>query len=102
MKPNSIKSKIMDKLNAVFNPSFIDLINESHMHNVPENSETHFKLIIVSDLFKDLSLVQRHKKVFESLGVTMDKIHALSMSTYDLNEYESNPKIIDSPECANK
>ena len=102
MKPNSIKSKIMDKLNAVFNPSFIDLINESHMHSVPENSETHFKLIIVSDLFKDLSLVQRHKKVFESLGVTMDKIHALSMTTYDLNEYESNPKIIDSPECANK
>ena len=102
MKPNSIKSKIMDKLNAVFNPSFIDLINESHMHNVPENSETHFKLIIVSDLFKDLSLVQRHKKVFDSLGVTMDMIHALSMSTYDLNEYESNPKIIDSPECANK
>ena len=102
MKPNSIKSKIMDKLNAIFNPSFIDLINESHMHNVPENSETHFKLIIVSDLFKHLSLVQRHKKVFESLGVTMDKIHALSMSTYDLNEYESNPKIIDSPECANK
>ena len=102
MKPNSIKSKIMDKLNAVFNPSFIDLINESHMHSVPENSETHFKLVIVSDLFKDLSLVQRHKKVFESLGVTMDKIHALSMTTYDLNEYESNPKIIDSPECANK
>ena len=102
MKSNSIKSKIMDKLNAVFNPSFIDLINESHMHNVPENSETHFKLVIVSDLFKDLSLVQRHKKVFESLGVTMDKIHALSMTTYDLNEYESNPKIIDSPECANK
>ena len=102
MKPNSIKSKIMDKLNTVFNPSFIDLINESHMHSVPENSETHFKLIIVSDLFKDLSLVQRHKKVFESLGVTMDKIHALPMSTYDLNEYESNPKIIDSPECANK
>ena len=32
----------------------------------------------------------------------MDKIHALSMSTYDLNEYKSNPKIIDSPECANK
>ena len=102
MKPNNIKSKIMDKLNTAFNPSFIDLINESHMHNVPENSETHFKLIIVSDLFIDLSLVQRHKKVFESLGVTMDKIHALSMSTYDLNEYESNPKIIDSPECANK
>ena len=70
MKPNSVKSKIKDKLISVFNPSFLDLINESHLHNVPENSETHFKLIIVSDLFKDLSLVKRHKKVFESLGVT--------------------------------
>ena len=102
MNSNSIKLKIIDRLNSVFRPLYIDLINESHMHNVPENSETHFKLIIVSDLFKDLSLVKRHQKVYESLGTTMENIHALSMSTYNKDEYELNPKIIDSPECANK
>jgi hypothetical protein len=32
----------------------------------------------------------------------MENIHALSMSTYNKDEYELNPKIIDSPECANK
>lgn len=50
----SIKKKLIDFLN----PSYIEIINESYMHNVPKGSETHFKVIVVSDLFKDKPLIK--------------------------------------------
>lgn len=48
------------KLQNRFNPTVLRLINESHMHNVPAESETHFKVIIVSDEFKDMPVVKVH------------------------------------------
>lgn len=50
----SIKKKLVDSLN----PSYIEIINESYMHNVPKGSETHFKVIAVSDKFKDIPLIK--------------------------------------------
>jgi hypothetical protein len=32
----------------------------------------------------------------------MDKIHALSIHAFTEEEFELNPVILDSPECANK
>ena len=46
--------------------------------------------------------VKRHQTVYKALVDVMNTIHALSMHLYDLNEYEKNPDIIDSPDCANK
>ena len=53
--PGNMK-KIINLLNSKLNPSILKVVNESHMHNVPEGSESHFKLIIVSESFK-LSLI---------------------------------------------
>lgn len=55
---NSIELSIKKKLIDFLNPSYIEVINESYMHNVPKGSETHFKVIVVSDLFKDKSLIK--------------------------------------------
>ena len=49
-----IEEKINNLLNLKFSPSLLNVVNESYMHNVPEGSESHFKLIIVSDNFKDM------------------------------------------------
>ena len=38
----SIKQKLTDSLN----PQLLQVINESHMHAVPKNSETHFKVVM--------------------------------------------------------
>ena len=35
-------------------------------HNVPKNSETHFRLVIVSDVFDGLSRVKRHQLVYKA------------------------------------
>ena len=39
-----IEKKLRDNLS----PSFLEVINESNMHNVPSGSESHFKVIVVS------------------------------------------------------
>tara|TARA_B100001059_G_C17739597_1_gene530872 strand:- start:747 stop:1055 length:309 start_codon:yes stop_codon:yes gene_type:complete len=102
MKLNIIELKIIRVLKDYFNSSSLQLINESHKHNVPEGSESHFKLILVTDAFENLTLVKRHQEVYKALGEVMNEIHALSMHLYDLKEYEKNPDTIDSPDCANK
>lgn len=51
---NSIRTKLSQNLNTVH----LDIINESYMHNVPKGSETHFKVIVVSDKFSGLPLIK--------------------------------------------
>ena len=97
-----IKNTIKDLLNTEFNPETLIIENESFMHNVPENSESHFKIILASDCFRDVSNVKRHQLIYKSLENVMNKIHALSIYAFDLDEIEMNPSVIDSPNCANK
>ena len=97
-----IKNTIKDLLNTEFNPATLIIENESFMHNVPENSESHFKIILASDCFKDVSNVKRHQLIYKSLENVMIKIHGLSIYAFDLDEIEKNPSVIDSPNCANK
>ena len=58
--------------------------------------------MIVSDEFKNLSNVKRHKEVYKVLGEVMQSIHALSIHSFDNEEYKNNPMILDSPNCVNK
>ena len=95
---NTINNVLIDE----FNPSILSITNESYMHNVPEGSESHFKLVIVSDEFKNLSNVKRHQEVYKVLGEVMKSIHALSIHSFDNEEYKNNPMILDSPNCVNK
>ena len=95
-------NKIISTLNNVFDVKDLHLENESFMHNVPVESESHFKLLIVSDDFKDLNLVQRHQKIYRALNETMESIHALSIQAFTLDEYAQSPQILESPDCSNK
>ncbi len=97
-----IENQITDIINDKLSPSVLNIINESFMHNVPTGSESHFKLIVVSDAFKDLTSVKRHQLVYRTLDKIMDEIHALSIHAFDENEFNENPVVIDSPNCANK
>ena len=58
----STQDIITQKLQAL-SPEHLEVINESHMHNVPEGSESHFKVVIVSDAFKDKMLAETSDKV---------------------------------------
>ena len=49
-----------------------------------QNRETHFKVTIVSERFQDVSIIERHRMVNETLAKEMDEsqggtVHALSI-----------------------
>lgn len=78
-----VSEAITTKLQQAFSPTHLEVRNESHMHNVPQNSETHFKVIVISDKFKDAKTpIKRHRMINEALReeVAADgPVHALSI-----------------------
>ena len=52
----------------------------------------HWYATIVSSAFEGLRLIQRHQKVYATLGGRMqtDEVHALSMKTYTPAEWAAN------------
>ena len=102
MNEGSIENKIINTLNECMNISSLRILNESFMHSVPEDAESHFKIVVVSDDFNNLSNIQRHKLVYKNLGTIMNDIHALSIQSFNEEEFKLNPTILNSPECAHK
>ena len=102
MNEGSIENKIINTLNECMNISSLKILKESFMHNVPEDAESHFKIVIVSNDFNNLSHIQRHKLVYKHLDTIMNDIHALSIQSFNEDEFKLNPIILDSPECAHK
>ena len=102
MSNGPIESQIINTLSSSMNLSSFKIINESFMHNVPKDSESHFKIVIVSNDFMNIQTIKRHKSIYKALGKIMDEIHALSIHTFDEDEYKKNPMVIDSPQCAHK
>lgn len=80
-------------------PVHMELLNESHMHAVPPGSESHFKLVIVSQEFEGLNAVKRHQAVYRTLGDLMHQIHALALHTYSPAEWQARSAAPDSPAC---
>ncbi|MBM23350.1 MAG: BolA family transcriptional regulator [Gammaproteobacteria bacterium] len=55
---------------------------EGSVANVSSDDNVHFEAIVISDLFIEKSLIQRHQMVYSSLGEKMEsEIHALSLTT---------------------
>jgi len=91
---------ITNLVNEAFTPSHLEVVNESHMHSVPPNSETHFKVVVSSEKFSGKRSVQRHQLVYGLLQTEMaEGVHALALHTYTPEEWSSIVKAPDSPNC---
>ncbi|WP_076413050.1 BolA family transcriptional regulator [Shewanella sp. UCD-KL12] len=96
----SVEQLITEKLTAALSPSHLEVINESHNHHVPPNSETHFKVIITSASFEGKRLIGRHRAVNEALSDEFaNGLHALSMHTFTPEEWAEESNVPDSPKC---
>lgn len=95
------QKRITEKLEHRFNPVHLEVLNESHMHNVPPGSESHFKVTIVSDEFSGKPLVARHRAVNQTLaGELAGGVHALALHTLDPDQwFERAGRVPDSPPC---
>jgi len=97
----NVEKKIEHTLRDNFQLSHLEVINESHMHSGP-NTETHFKVVLVSEEFNDVKLVQRHRKINELLKYELENgVHALSLHLFTMDEWKEKDEYVkDSPPCA--
>ena len=88
------------KLDAIFQSHHLEIIDESEQHNVPKGSESHFKIIIVSKQFNGLRQLQRHRLVFDAIKEETPIIHAISLFTLTIEEWDSRGQsVVESPKC---
>jgi len=88
------------KVRHAFDPAHLEVTDESYMHSVPEGAESHFRLLIVSDVFEGKSAVQRHQAVYATLAEEVKHhIHALGLQTKTPAEWTADQARIASPEC---
>jgi BolA protein len=96
-----LETTITEKLRGQFNPEVLQVSNESYMHSVPAGSESHFKVVVVSDQFVGKRLVQRHQAIYAVLADELKgPVHALALHTYTVPEWSENQGgAPDSPNC---
>jgi stress-induced morphogen len=93
----TVQHEIELQLQSRFSPVFLDVANESHQHNVPPNSETHFRVVLVSAMFDRKSRVARHQQVYAALAPQLEgPVHALALHTYSPGEWQE--RAADAPE----
>ncbi len=96
----SVEDDIINKLNNALNPQHLEVINESHMHNVPPGSESHFKVIAVSEAFNGKMLVARHRLINKALEEELaGPVHALALHTMTPEEWAEKGAAPASPPC---
>ena len=84
----SVEADIRTKLLAAFDPVHLEVDNESHMHDVPPGSESHFKLVIASRRFEGRRLLGRHRLVNDALAAELaGPIHALAIHAVTPDEW---------------
>jgi len=96
-----VANEINDILVDALTPIRLDVIDESHQHNVPAGAQSHFKLVVVSDEFDGLGLVARHRSINKLLAKQLEgSVHALGLHTYTAAEWEKRGgQVPASPPC---
>lgn len=97
----NIEQIINQKLTSAIACDTLEVLNESHAHNVAKGSETHFKVTLVSPEFKEMLAVKRHQKIY---GILQDElqqgVHALALHLYSPQEWaDKNGVSPQSPQC---
>jgi BolA protein len=79
-----VADEITEILKTKFNPSRLEVINESHLHaghaGDDGSGESHFRVVIKADAFTDASRVACHRMVYSALdSLLKERIHALAL-----------------------
>ena len=95
-----VEQQIQLKLDQAFKPMHLQVENESHMHNVPKDSESHFKVVLVTHEFEGLNKVKQHQAVYKVLEEELaGSVHALALHTFTPQTWTESMAAPDSPNC---
>ena len=74
---------IEERLRSALQPTELEVIDDSHRHvghAGAREGRGHFSVLVVSERFRGLPVVRRHRLVYEAVGEMMQTdIHALSI-----------------------
>lgn len=95
------QARIIRALTNGLSPLHLEVIDESHLHSVPKGSESHFKLVVVSETFANERPLSRHRRVNALLREEFQTgLHALAIHTWTPEEwFEQGGLVPDSPLC---
>ncbi|AFJ47958.1 transcriptional regulator BolA [Shimwellia blattae] len=96
-----VREQIEAKLKTAFDPVFLEVTDESYRHNVPAGSESHFKVVLVSDRFTGERFLNRHRLIYGTLSDELaNTVHALALHTYTPKEWSALEDTLSaSPPC---
>lgn len=96
-----VQSSIEQALLRSFAPAHLHVINESHTHSVPPGSESHFKVVVVSEAFEGTRTLGRHRAVNAALKPQLDAgLHALSIQALTPQQWTDRGGVVPaSPAC---
>lgn len=97
----SRKARIETKISAELTALHLEVVDESHMHSVPEGAESHFKVLVVSEQFIDKKLVARHRLLNALLADEFQSgLHALALHAWTPDEwFKKGGSAPASPQC---
>ncbi len=88
------KTNIENLILKNYEPDFFSVIDVSEQHrghqNFKEDVESHFEITIVSEKFKNLSRIERHRMVNQSLRQEfLSDLHSVIIKTHTIEEYKN-------------
>lgn len=92
-------NKIKELLSKNLNIAELDILDESPNHGGYNGSVTHVKIIVISDDFTDLKLLDRHKLVYKAMDILVSQIHAISIIAKTPYEWSKSNDFQQSPPC---
>ena len=87
----SLYSEIEQRLHQHLDIEQLEIKDDTgrHINHTNFDGGAHLSAVIVSSSFNGLNLLERHKRVYEALhDMIKQEIHALSMKTYTLSEWQ--------------
>ena len=87
------KIRIENLILKNYKPEYFSVLDVSEQHkghqNYKEDIESHFEIIIVSEKFKNLNRIERHRMVNQSLKEEfLSDLHSAIIKTFTLQEYK--------------
>ena len=87
------KTNIENLILKHYEPEFFSVIDVSKQHrghqDFKEGVESHFEIIIVSEKFKNLNRIERHRMVNKSLREEfLSDLHSVVIKTFTIEEYK--------------
>jgi len=102
--PMNTQERITQHLEREFAPSHLDIQDESAGHRGGEGAQSHFRVVLISDVFAGQPLIKRHRAVNACLADELAAgVHALALHTYTPQEWQArSADARPSPACAGK